>query len=330
MDRVAFTLFGIDIMWYGILMATGMVLGVFIALREAKRLGIKEDDILNLAIIAIPCGLIGARLYYVIFNWSYYSGNISEILNFRGGGMAIHGGLLGGVLAGYIYTKVKKLNFFKMADCVVLGIPLAQAIGRWGNYLNKEAHGGPTDLPWGIMVDGIKVHPTFLYESIWDLGVFIFLMLFRKKQKYEGQILVYYITLYQYYVFYKLNPQPLKIKRFVNIFIIVIIMSSSVPILHARLLDVLKVFLILSSLCFMNNSFRMQRLLRIVVVFTIINILFSFWQIRFFLKFSRIDVLFTSSSVQLIDFHYTDKWVSKNIDEEGHLIEWLKLGYRPL
>ena len=196
MDRVAFTLFGIDIMWYGILMATGMVLGVFIALREAKRLGIKEDDILNLAIIAIPCGLIGARLYYVIFNWSYYSGNISEILNFRGGGMAIHGGLLGGVLAGYIYTKVKKLNFFKMADCVVLGIPLAQAIGRWGNYLNKEAHGGPTDLPWGIMVDGVKVHPTFLYESIWDFGVFIFFMLFRKKQKNEGQILVYYITLY--------------------------------------------------------------------------------------------------------------------------------------
>ena len=196
MDRVAFTLFGVDIMWYGILMEIGMVLAVFIALKEAKRLGIKEDDILNLAIIAIPCGLIGARLYYVIFNWSYYSGNISEILNFRGGGMAIHGGLLGGVLAGYIYTKVKKLNFFKMADCVVLGIPLAQAIGRWGNYLNKEDHGGPTDLPWGIMVDGVKVHPTFLYESIWDLGVFIFLMLFRKKQKYEGQILVYYITLY--------------------------------------------------------------------------------------------------------------------------------------
>ena len=181
MDRVAFTLFGIDIMWYGILMATGMVLGVFIALREAKRLGIKEDDILNLAIIAIPCGLIGARLYYVIFNWSYYSGNISEILNFRGGGMAIHGGLLGGVLAGYIYTKVKKLNFFKMADCVVLGIPLAQAIGRWGNYLNKEAHGGPTDLPWGIMV---------------DLGIFIFLWCFRKKKKYEGQLAITYLTLY--------------------------------------------------------------------------------------------------------------------------------------
>ena len=196
MDRVAFTLFGIDIMWYGILIATGMVIAVFIALREAKRLKISEDDILNLAMIAIPCGLIGARAYYVIFNWSYYAGNIAEILNFRGGGLAIHGGLIGGILAGFIYAKIKKINFFKLADCVVLGIPLDQAIGRWGNFLNQEAHGGPTNLPWGIMVDGVKVHPTFLYESIWDLGVFLFLFIFRKKQKYQGQILVDYIILY--------------------------------------------------------------------------------------------------------------------------------------
>lgn len=196
MDRVAFTLFGIDIMWYGILIATGMVIAVFIALREAKRLKISEDDILNLAMIAIPCGLIGARAYYVIFNWSYYAGNIAEILNFRGGGLAIHGGLIGGILAGFIYAKIKKINFFKLSDCVVLGIPLAQAIGRWGNFLNQEAHGGPTNLPWGIMVDGVKVHPTFLYESIWDLGVFLFLFIFRKKQKYQGQILVDYIILY--------------------------------------------------------------------------------------------------------------------------------------
>ena len=183
-------------MWYGILIATGMVIAVFIALREAKRLKISEDDILNLAMIAIPCGLIGARAYYVIFNWSYYAGNIAEILNFRGGGLAIHGGLIGGILAGFIYAKIKKINFFKLADCVVLGIPLAQAIGRWGNFLNQEAHGGPTNLPWGIMVDGVKVHPTFLYESIWDLGVFLFLFIFMKKQKYQGQILVDYIILY--------------------------------------------------------------------------------------------------------------------------------------
>lgn len=196
MNRVAFTFFGIDIMWYGILMATGMILGVLLALKEAKRVGIDEDDVLNLALIAIPSGLLGARLYYVIFNWSYYSQNVFEILNFRGGGMAIHGALIGGILSGFIYTKTKGINFFKMADAVMLGIPLAQAIGRWGNYINGEAHGGPTDLPWGIMVDGMKVHPTFLYESIWDLGIFIFLWLFRKNKKYEGQLAITYIILY--------------------------------------------------------------------------------------------------------------------------------------
>ncbi len=196
MDRVAFSIFGIDIMWYGVLMATGMILGTYLALREAKRLGISEDDVLNLAICAIPAGVIGARLYYVIFNWSYYSQYPSQILNFRGGGMAIHGALIGGILAGFIYTKVKKLNFFKMADIALIGMPLAQAIGRWGNFINGEAHGGPTNLPWGIMVDGVKVHPTFLYESIWDFGIFIFLWMFRKKKKYEGQIAVYYIILY--------------------------------------------------------------------------------------------------------------------------------------
>lgn len=196
MNRVAFTIFGLDIMWYGVLMATGMILCVLLALKEGKRLNISEDDILNLAIVAIPCGLLGARLYYVIFNWSYYSQNLSEILNFRGGGMAIHGALIGGILAGFVYTKIKKINFFKMADAVMIGIPLGQAIGRWGNFINGEAHGGPTDLPWGIMVDGIKVHPTFLYESIWDLGIFIFLWFFRKHKKYEGQVAIYYIILY--------------------------------------------------------------------------------------------------------------------------------------
>ena len=196
MSRVAFSIFGLDIMWYGVLMASDIILFLFLALKEGKRVKISEDDILNLAIIAIPCGLLGARLYYVIFNWSWYSQHMSEILNFRGGGMAIHGALIGGILAGFIYTKIKKINFFKMADTVMIGIPLGQAIGRWGNYINGEAHGGPTSLPWGIMVDGVKVHPTFLYESIWDLGIFIFLWFFRKHKKYEGQLAIYYLILY--------------------------------------------------------------------------------------------------------------------------------------
>ncbi|MGL5346374.1 MAG: prolipoprotein diacylglyceryl transferase [Peptostreptococcaceae bacterium] len=196
MDKVAFSIFGIDVMWYGVLMATGMILGTLIALKEAKRVGIKEDDVLDLAIFAIPAGLLGARLYYVIFNWGYYSQNPSQILNFRGGGMAIHGALIAGVLTGYIYTRIKKINFLKMADAVIIGMPLAQAIGRWGNFINGEAHGGPTDLPWGIMVNGEKVHPTFLYESIWNVGVFVVLWLFRKKKQYEGQIIVWYVGLY--------------------------------------------------------------------------------------------------------------------------------------
>lgn len=196
MDRVAFTIFGIDVMWYGILMAIGMILGTLIALKEAKRVGIKEDNILDLAIIAIPVGLICARLYYVIFNWEYYASNPSQVFNFRGGGMAIHGALIGGVLAGYLFSRYKKINFFKLADTVIIGMPLAQAIGRWGNFINKEAHGGPTNLPWGIMVDGVKVHPTFLYESIWDFGIFVFLWIFRKKKSYEGQIIVLYAILY--------------------------------------------------------------------------------------------------------------------------------------
>ena len=196
MDKVAFTIFGIDIMWYGVLMSLGMILGSLIAMKEAKRVDLKEDDILDLAIFAIPLGLLGARLYYVLFNLDYYLENPSQILNFRGGGMAIHGALITGFLTGYIFCKIRKLDFFKMADTVILGMPLAQSIGRWGNFINQEAHGGPTDLPWGIMVDGVKVHPTFLYESIWDLGIFIFLVMFRKNKKYDGQVLFYYIGLY--------------------------------------------------------------------------------------------------------------------------------------
>ncbi|MBQ1793262.1 MAG: prolipoprotein diacylglyceryl transferase [Peptostreptococcaceae bacterium] len=196
MDRVAFSIFGIDVMWYGILMALGMIIGTLLAIKEGKRVGIKEDDILDLAIVAIPSGLIGARLYYVIFNWDYYSQNISQILNFRGGGMAIHGALIGGILAGYLFSRYKKMSFFKLADTVIIGVPLAQAIGRWGNFINQEAHGGPTNLPWGIMVNGEKVHPTFLYESIWNIGIFIFLWIFRKKKQYEGEVIVLYTILY--------------------------------------------------------------------------------------------------------------------------------------
>ena len=195
-NREAFSIGSLSVYWYGIIIASGLVLACIYAFVRADYFKIDKNKLLNTVIVGIICAIIGARLYYVIFNWSWYSKHMSEILNFRGGGMAIHGALIGGILAGFIYTKIKKINFFKMADTVMIGIPLGQAIGRWGNYINGEAHGGPTSLPWGIMVDGVKVHPTFLYESIWDLGIFIFLWFFRKHKKYEGQLAIYYLILY--------------------------------------------------------------------------------------------------------------------------------------
>lgn len=196
MNPIAFEVFGLQIRWYGILISLGMVLGTLIALRRAKQVGIKQDDIIDLVLIVIPAAIIGARAYYVLFNLSYYQGDFMKMINIRQGGMAIHGGVIGGVIAGYIFCRIKKLNFFQMADLTAPSLILGQAIGRWGNYINQEAHGGPTDLPWGIVVDGVKVHPTFLYESIWNLCVFAFLIKYRNHKKYEGQLFLIYLVLY--------------------------------------------------------------------------------------------------------------------------------------
>lgn len=196
MDPIAFRIFGLEIGWYGIIIAFGMLLAVIVATIRAKREGLHEDTVVDLALYAVPAALLGARLYYVIFNWSYYSRNLNDIYKFRQGGLAIHGGVLAGVLVGYFYCRYKKIGFWRLADVCAPSIILGQAIGRWGNYVNQEAYGGPTNLPWAIEVDGVMVHPTFLYESLWNLGVFFFLLYYTKKKKYTGQIFVLYIILY--------------------------------------------------------------------------------------------------------------------------------------
>jgi len=197
MDPVAFSIFGIDIMWYGVLISSGVLLGVLVALRECRRIGFKEEDLLDFLLLAIPFGIIGARTYYVIFSWDYYSRNLMQIINIRNGGLAIHGGLIAGTLVGIIFCKKRKINIWQILDIVVPSVALGQAIGRWGNFINQEAFGGPTDLPWGILVDGVKVHPAFLYESIIDLSVFVFLMWYRKnKRKNEGEVFALYLVLY--------------------------------------------------------------------------------------------------------------------------------------
>ena len=205
MNPVAFELFGYPIRWYGIIIAGGVLVAFFISYILAKKNGLDFDIITDGFLWSFPFAIIGARLYYVAFEYKNYHSFI-DVINIRNGGMAIHGGLIGGLLTAYIFTKVKKINFFEYIDVIMPGIILAQAIGRWGNFMNQEAHGGPvteqfiSKFPQFIqnrmLINGTYYHPTFLYESIWDLGVFIFLMLFRKKQKYEGQILAYYFILY--------------------------------------------------------------------------------------------------------------------------------------
>ena len=171
-DPIAFTIFGIDIRWYGILIACGMLLAVLISCKRAPRHGITDEDVLDIAIWMLPIGVIGARVYYVIFNLDYYT-TLSSMLDIRSGGLAIHGGLIFSIITVYIICRRKKIDPFNVFDLFIPTVALAQSIGRWGNYFNGEAHGGPTDLPWGILVDGVKVHPTFLYESIWCLLLFI-------------------------------------------------------------------------------------------------------------------------------------------------------------
>ncbi|MGX8797872.1 prolipoprotein diacylglyceryl transferase [Fusibacter sp. JL298sf-3] len=196
MNRYAFEIFGVGIAWYAIFIGASMILATFILVKLGKKYGYKEGDIFDLVNVVIPCAIIGARLYYVAFEWDYYSQDLSKIIAFREGGLAIHGGIIGGLIGGYIVCKVKKLNFGDLADMVAMPLILGQAIGRWGNFVNGEAHGGPTDLPWGIVVDGIKVHPTFLYESLWNLVVFGILVATFKKRKFYGEHFVKYLILY--------------------------------------------------------------------------------------------------------------------------------------
>ncbi|MBS3994358.1 MAG: prolipoprotein diacylglyceryl transferase [Alkaliphilus sp.] len=196
MNPVAFEIFGLDIRWYGILISVGILLGAFLAMKRATKEGVNDESITDIILIAIPSAIIGSRIYYVIFNWQYYSENISHIMNFREGGLAFHGGVIAGALSGYLYCRYKKLNFWKMADICAPSIVLGQVIGRWGNYINQEAFGRPTNLPWGILIDGVKVHPTFLYESMANLVVFFFLLWFDRKKSYNGQLFLLYSIFY--------------------------------------------------------------------------------------------------------------------------------------
>lgn len=195
-NPIAFSIGPVDVYWYGILISTGVLLGLFIAMKQARRYGINDELPLTFLFWALPIGLLGARLFYVVFTWSYYSQNPHLILAFRQGGLAIHGAVLSGVLVLAVFSRIKKLNFWLMGDIFAPSLILAQAIGRWGNYFNQEAYGVETDLPWAMFIDGAYRHPTFLYESLWNLGVFIVLMVLSAKKHFQGEIVVKYFIYY--------------------------------------------------------------------------------------------------------------------------------------
>lgn len=206
---------GFSIAYYGIIIAFGMVCGYLVAAWQAKRTGQDKEMYLDLALWDIIFAVIGARVYYVVFSWDYYSKNLKEIINTRGGGLAIYGGVIAGVITTFVFSKVRKVSFMKLLDTACGGLLIGQIIGRWGNFFNREAFGGYSDgllamqirmdeaayttqdlLDKAVTVDGvqyIQVQPTFLYESLWNLGVLVIILLYRKHKKFNGELFMMYL-----------------------------------------------------------------------------------------------------------------------------------------
>ena len=220
-----FNLFGLDIAFYGLIIAIGMLLGILLVFYEAKKTGQDYNLYIDFAIVVIIVGVIFARLYYVVFKWNYYSAHPGEIINVRGGGLAIYGGVIGAIVTAVIFCKWKKCSFGRLIDTAVLGLLVGQIIGRWGNFFNREAFGSavsnknpfamriffgdgysisqvPASVAKGMakissksLVDlgYIQVHPTFLYESLWNLALLIVILIFRRKKKFAGEVFIWYL-----------------------------------------------------------------------------------------------------------------------------------------
>ncbi|MGI6559732.1 MAG: prolipoprotein diacylglyceryl transferase [Saccharofermentanales bacterium] len=214
-DRIAFSFnLGsreINIYWYGIIIATAFLVCLILSVRQAPRFGIKSDDMVDTFLLIIILAIIGARIYYVVFSWHDFSDNLLKIFQTRHGGLAFYGGLIGGILAVIIMAKYKKIKLIDFIDFLSVYVPLGHAIGRWGNFVNQEAFGTNTDLPWGMYSEqtyhylaqyGDKyaplspVHPTFLYESLATFIIFLILYQIRKNSKQQGQTTAWYFILY--------------------------------------------------------------------------------------------------------------------------------------
>ncbi|WP_332239079.1 prolipoprotein diacylglyceryl transferase [Sporolactobacillus sp. KGMB 08714] len=208
LNRVAVQLGPVHIYWYGIIIAVGALLGLLLAMREGKKRGLPENTFIDLILVAAPIAIICARIYYVAFEWSYYAQHPIEIIAIWNGGIAVYGSLIGGVAAAIVFCAVRGLSFWKVADIAAPSVILGQAIGRWGNFMNQEAHGGPTTrtvlenmhLPTFIInqmyINGTYYIPTFLYESVWDFIGFVLLLILRRANLQRGELFMSYVIWY--------------------------------------------------------------------------------------------------------------------------------------
>jgi len=208
LNPIALELGPFTIYWYGLIILTGALIGLWFANKEAEKNKMPEDTIINLMLWAFPIAILSARLYYVIFQWDNYSQNLGDIIKIWEGGIAIHGALIGGTVAAIIYAKKKNLSFWILADIVAPSLLLAQAIGRWGNFMNQEAHGGPVSrmfleklkVPDFIItqmyINGQYFQPTFLYESLWNVAGFVILIIIRNSKLKKGELFLSYVVWY--------------------------------------------------------------------------------------------------------------------------------------
>ena len=208
---VAFKIGNFEVYWYGLIIATAMIVCVLLALKHAHKNKFAKDLIYDIMIVSIPSAIVGARLYYVLCEWSYYSADLKRIFDTRSGGLAVYGGIIGAFLGAFIMLRIKKIPFSTCADYCIVYIPLGQAIGRWGNFFNQEAFGTTTSLPWGMTSSEVSsylsshcpnldpsmpVHPTFLYESLFNVLLFFILLYVRKRSKYAFETTSVYMILY--------------------------------------------------------------------------------------------------------------------------------------
>ena len=194
----SFQIFGFTIHWYGVIIMLGIVAAYLFCSRVAPYYGLTKENALDIIIFGLPTAIVCARIYYVVFEWESYKDSWTDIFKIWEGGLAIYGGVIGACISTCVYCKVKKIPVLKAFDLGAFGLLLGQMIGRWGNFVNAEAYGAETMLPWRMhLLDlGIMVHPTFLYESLWNLSIFLILLWRRKKTTFDGEIFFSYITFY--------------------------------------------------------------------------------------------------------------------------------------